>query len=151
MIRSIASVLFVLLACSACAGTTREMISAARPPVSADQVRIYHERPPGAVDIAWLESTSGMGFGTQGQRDAVLDRLRAEAGKLGGNGVLLLGGGRAPSPVGIGVGVGSYGSHGGASVGGGIPTTQEHANGIAIFVPSPQDVPAAGELPPTGD
>lgn len=125
----------LLAALAGCAGTHTEMISESRAPVPAESVRVYFQRPPGSVDIAMLDATSGIGFGTQGQRDAVIARLKREAAKLGANGVLLLGGGRGDSGVGIGVGAGSYGSHGGVSVGGGIPTTQEHANGIAIHVP----------------
>jgi hypothetical protein len=124
-----------------CAGTHTKMLAEARAPVPVDSVRVYDARPAGAVDIAMLEAKSAMGFGTQGQRDAVVARLRREAARLGANGVLLLGGGTAPSPVGLGVGAGRYGSHGGVSVGGGIPTTQEHAHGVAIYVP-PGGVPA---------
>ena len=124
-----------LLAVAGCAGTRTQMISAARAPIPVEDVRVYSARPDGAIDIAWLESRSAAGFGTQGQRDAALLRLRREAGELGANGVLVLGGDRTASPVGLGVGVGSYGRHGGASVGGGIPTTQERVNGIAIYVP----------------
>ena len=124
-----------LLAVAGCAGTHTQMISAARAPLPVEDVRVYSARPDGAIDIAWLESRSAAGFGTQGQRDAALLRLRREAGELGANGVLVLGGDRTASPVGLGVGVGSYGRHGGASVGGGIPTTQERVNGIAIYVP----------------
>ena len=124
-----------LLAVAGCAGTRTQMISAARAPLPVEDVRVYSARPDGAIDIAWLESRSAAGFGTQGQRDAALLRLRREAGELGANGVLVLGGDRTASPVGLGVGVGSYGRHGGASVGGGIPTTQERVNGIAIYVP----------------
>ena len=124
-----------LLAVAGCAGTRTQMISAARAPIPVEDVRVYSARPDGAIDIAWLESRSAAGFGTQGQRDAALLRLRREAGELGANGVLVLGGDRMASPVGLGVGVGSYGRHGGASVGGGIPTTQERVNGIAIYVP----------------
>jgi hypothetical protein len=138
MIRPLAFALCAcgLLAASGCAGTSRQMLAPARAPVALETVRLYHARPPGAVDIAILDSKSGLGFGTQGQRDAVVERLRREAAALGANGVLLLGGGTAPSPVGFGVGAGSYGRHGGVSVGSGIPTTQEHARGVAIHVPA---------------
>ena len=132
----------IVLAVTGCAGTRTQMISAARAPVAVQDVRVYSARPDGAIDIAWLESRSAAGFGTQGQRDAALLRLRREAGELGANGVLVLGGDRTASPVGLGVGVGSDGRHGGASVGGGIPTTQEVVNGIAIFVPDPDGAAA---------
>ena len=129
----------VLAVLPGCAGTSTKMISEARPPVAVETVRFHYERPAGAVDIAWLESTSALGFGTQGQRDAVLDRIAREAAALGANGVLLLGGGTQDSGVGLGVGVGGghydHNSGAGVSVGGGIPTTQERVHGVAIWVP----------------
>lgn len=139
--RAIATVvlLALLAGLAGCAGTRTQMISEARPPVAAESVRVYYQRPPGAVDIAYLESTSAMGFGTQGQLDATSARIAREAAKLGANGVLVLGRGRTDSPVGLGVGVGAgqydHNSAGGISVGGGIPTTQERIHGIAIWVP----------------
>jgi hypothetical protein len=143
LLRHATLALVLAVTAAGCAGTSRQMIGPARAAIAPESVRIYHARPPGAVDIAHLDARSAMGFGTQGQRDAVVARLQREAAKLGANGVLLLGGGTAPSPVGLGVGVGSYGRHGGASVGGGIPTTQEHASGIAIHVPDPDATPPA--------
>ena len=126
-----------------CAGTSKQMISEARPPVAVETVKFHYTRPAGAVDIAWLESTSALGFGTQGQRDAVLDRIAREAAALGANGVLLLGGGRSDSGVGLGVGVGGghydHNSGVGVSVGSGIPTTQERVHGVAIWVPPSAD------------
>ena len=142
MIRTLVLSACVLLAASGCAGTSRQMLAPARAPVAIDAVRLFHTRPPGAVDIAILESKSALGFGTQGQRDAAIERLRREAAALGANGVLLLGGGTEPSPVGLGVGVGSYGRHVGGSVGGGIPTTLEHARGVPIWVPPDGHPPA---------
>ena len=140
MIRSLILCTCVLFAASGCAGTSRHMLGPAHAPVAVETVKLYHARPPGAVDIAYLESTSAMGFGTQGQLDAASARIAREAAKLGANGVLVLGRGRTDSPVGLGVGVGAghydHNSAGGVSVGGGIPTTQEHARGVAIHVPA---------------
>lgn len=78
-----------------------------------------------------------MGFGTQGQTDAAVARLKREAAALGANGVILMGVGSSGSPVGMSVGAGSYGSHVGGGVGIGIPTTQKRAAGVAIWVPNP--------------
>ena len=142
-------------ALAGCAGTRTQMISEARAPVAADAVRIYYPRPPGAVDIAYLESTSAMGFGTQGQLDATSARIAREAAKLGANGVLVLGRGRTDSPVGLGVGVGAgqydHNSAGGISVGGGIPTTQERIHGIAIWVPPGAEAAGTPLVPGDGD
>ncbi len=63
--------LFAALALAAtlagCAGTSTVMTGQARPPIDPSQVRIYRTLPPDSVEIAQLESTSGIGFGTQGR------------------------------------------------------------------------------------
>ncbi|HEX5694370.1 MAG TPA: hypothetical protein VFY00_07115 [Arenimonas sp.] len=131
--------LFAALALAAtlagCAGTSTVMMGAARPPIDPSQVRVYRVPPPDSVEIAQLESTSGVGFGTQGQTDAVIARLKREAAALGANGVILLGMGASGSPVGMSVGASTYGSHTAGGIGIGIPTTQKHAAGMAIYVP----------------
>ena len=131
----------VVLALAACAGTSKVMLSQARPPVDPAQVRIYTTPPPGSIEIAQLESSSAVGFGTQGQTDAAVARLKREAAALGANGVILMGVGSSGSPVGMSVGAGSYGSHVGGGVGIGIPTTQKRAAGVAIWVPNPPPPP----------
>ena len=136
-----AALLLLALALSACAGTSKVMLGQARPPVDPAQVRIYTTPPPGSVEIAQLESSSAVGFGTQGQTDAAVARLKREAAALGANGVILMGVGSSGSPVGMSVGAGSYGRHSAGGIGIGIPTTQKKAAGVAIYVP-PGAVPA---------
>ncbi len=136
-----ATLLLLALALSACAGTSKVMLGQARPPVDPAQVRIYTTPPPGSVEIAQLESSSAVGFGTQGQTDAAVARLKREAAALGANGVILMGVGSSGSPVGMSVGAGSYGRHSAGGIGIGIPTTQKKAAGVAIYVP-PGAVPA---------
>lgn len=135
-IRSFA-VLGLLLAVAGCASTSKVMLGQARAPVDPASVQIYSTPPPGSVEIAQLESASAVGFGTQGQTDAAVMRLKREAAALGANGVILMGVGSSGSPVGMSVGAGSYGSHVGGGVGIGIPTTQKRAAGVAIWVPNP--------------
>lgn len=136
-----ATLLLLALALSACAGTSKVMLGQARPPVDPAQVRIYTTPPPGSIEIAQLESSSAVGFGTQGQTDAAVARLKREAAALGANGVILMGVGSSGSPVGMSVGAGSYGRHSAGGIGIGIPTTQKKAAGVAIYVP-PGAVPA---------
>ncbi len=133
----------VLLAAllAGCGGVNRTMLAPARAPVDPATVRLYDVPPAGSVQIAQIEATSGAGFGTQGQADAAVARLRQEAAKVGANGVVLMGVGTGRAPVNLGIGVGSYGSHGGGSLGFGIPTANKRAAGMAIWVPS-------GALPP---
>ncbi|WP_422508122.1 hypothetical protein [Stenotrophomonas sp. GZD-301] len=135
-IRSIA-LLGLLLTVAGCASTSKVMLGQARAPVDPATVQIYSTPPAGSVEIAQLESSSAVGFGTQGQTDAAVMRLKREAAALGANGVILMGVGSSGSPVGMSVGAGSYGSHVGGGVGIGIPTTQKRAAGVAIWVPNP--------------
>lgn len=143
----------VLLVLTGCAGTQKVMLGQARTPIDPTQVQIYSTPPVGSVEIAQLESTSAVGFGTQGQTDAAVARLKQEAAKLGANGVVLMGVGSSGSPVGMSVGAGSYGSHSGGGVGIGIPTTQKRAAGVAIYVPpgagTPAPEPSASTAPAT--
>ena len=130
-----ATLLLLALALSACASTSKVMLGQTRPPVDPAQVRIYTTPPPGSIEIAQLESSSAVGFGTQGQTDAAVARLKREAAALGANGVILMGVGSSGSPVGMSVGAGSYGRHSAGGIGIGIPTTQKKAAGVAIYVP----------------
>lgn len=142
----------LVLLLAGCAGTSTVMMGPARAPVDPADVRIYRTPPPDSVEIAQLESTSGIGFGTRGQTDAVIARLRREAAALGANGILLLGTGASRSPVGMSVGAASYGRHSAGGIG--IPTTQKHAAGVAIYVPEPQaaaNTPDDAEAPPALD
>ena len=122
----------VLLVAAGCASTSKVMLGQARAPIDPSQVQVYSTPPAGSVEIAQLESSSAVGFGTQGQTDAAA---------LGANGVILMGVGSSGSPVGMSVGAGSYGSRVGGGLGIGIPTTQRKAAGVAIWVPNPQPVP----------
>ncbi|MBB6368826.1 hypothetical protein FHR56_004007 [Xanthomonas sacchari] len=135
--------LALLLALSGCASSSKVMVGAARPPIDPALVQIYSAPPPGAIDIAQLEASSAAGFGTQGQTDAAVDRLKRDAAKLGANGVVLMGVGSQRSGGGLSVGAGSYGGHVGGGLGIGIPTTQKRAAGMAIWVPPGAAAPAA--------
>jgi hypothetical protein len=123
-----------MLFASGCASVSSTMIGAPRPPIAVEQVRVFQVPPKRYEEIARLDASSAIGFGTQGQANAAINRLRREAAKYGADGVLLLGVDTFAPPVSMGVGAVSYGYHGGASVGIGIPTAQKHAAGVAIHV-----------------
>ena len=131
----IAPVVFVALLLAGCAGSSKVMLGQARAPVDPSQVQVYRTPPAGSLEIAQLEAKSAVGFGTQGQTDAAVARLKREAAALGANGVVLVGVGSSGSPVGMSVGAGSYGRHSAGGIGIGIPTTQKKAAGVAIYVP----------------
>ncbi|HEY0503300.1 MAG TPA: hypothetical protein VGD42_07370 [Lysobacter sp.] len=124
----------IALAGAGCASTHHVLLGQPRPAISPALVKVYQVPPKRYEEIARLDSASAVGFGTQGQTNAAIERLAREAAKLGANGVLLLGVDTTRSPVSMGVGGGSYGRHGGASVGFGIPTAQRRAAGVAIHV-----------------
>lgn len=124
----------LLLMLAGCANVHHVLISQPRPPIDVAQVKVYQVAPKRYEEIAQLEATSAVGFGTQGQTNAAINRLAKEAAKLGANGVLLLGVDTVGSPVSLGVGGGRWSRHSGASVGMGIPTAQRSAVGVAIHV-----------------
>ncbi|MEJ1097567.1 MULTISPECIES: hypothetical protein [unclassified Pseudoxanthomonas] len=144
----LAPLLALSLLLGGCANTSKVMLGQARPPVDPTQVQVYRTPPVGSVEIAQLESTSAVGFGTQGQTDAAIARLKREAAALGANGVVLMGVGSSGSPVGMSVGAGSYGRHSAGGVGIGIPTTQRSAAGVAIYVPPGATVDPASVVEP---
>ncbi|SBV37693.1 conserved exported hypothetical protein [uncultured Stenotrophomonas sp.] len=125
----------IALIATGCASTSKVMLGQARAPVDPASVQVYSTPPAGSLEIAQLESSSAVGFGTQGQTDAAIARLKREAAALGANGVVLMGVGASGSPVGMSVGAGSFGRHGGGGLSMGIPTQQKRAAGIAIWVP----------------
>jgi hypothetical protein len=130
------AIVTVVLALAGCAGSSKVMVGQARPAIDPSQVQIYSVVPPGSQEIAQIESSSAIGFGTQGQTDAAVTRLKAEAAALGANGVVLMGvGASGSSGGGVSVGGGSWGSSSYGGVGVGIPTQQKKAYGMAIWVP----------------
>lgn len=143
----LATALVAVALVAGCASSSKVMLGQARAPIDPSQVQVYRTPPAGAQEIAQLESTSAVGFGTQGQTDAAVARLKREAAALGANGVVLLGVGSNGSPVGMSVGAGSYGRHSGGGLSMGIPTTQRQAAGVAIYVPPGTPVDPALVVP----
>lgn len=133
-----ALVLIVALAgLAGCASTSKVMLGPARTPIAPEAVRVYVEPPARFQEIARLETDSPIGFGTPGQTDSAIARLRREAAALGANGVLLLGVDTVRPPVGVSVGTGVVRRHLGVFGSVGIPTSQRRAVGIAIHVIEP--------------
>ena len=122
-----------------------------RAPIGPAQVRIYHGPPPGQYEeIAILNTSSGaLTYGEQNKVDSVLRKLRAEAAKLGANGVLFQGtaDGYRSGGVSVGGGLGRGGgrSFSSAGVGVDISPQQKYASGVAIWVANP---PPESQMPP---
>ena len=122
--------------------TSHVMIGTARPAISPDQVKIYFHPPEVKYEeIAMLDTSSQGAFAitAQGKTDAVINRLKAEAAKLGANGVLLQGvsdqsGGSVGS--GFGQAQASGNSVFGSSIGFSGNIKIKAGSGVAIYVES---------------
>jgi hypothetical protein len=135
-----------------CASTSRVMLGAAHPPLAPEQVQVEDQPPAKYLEVALLETQSGsFTYGEQNKMNSVLGKLRAEAAKLGANGVLIedVANGYGGSGVGVGIGGGRFGghSHVGGGVGVNISPTQKHARALAIYVTDPQPAPAPPSSP----
>jgi hypothetical protein len=129
----------------ACTSSSHVLVGNARPATTPEQVKIYFEPPPKYEQIATLDASSGsMSFSDQSKTDEAIAKLKAEAAKVGANGILLQGVEKHQTgSIGLGVGGGSYGggSASGGSVGGSGGLYNKNARGLAIYVPPD----AAGE------
>jgi hypothetical protein len=112
------------------------MLGKARAPISPDAVQIYDHPPPGPYqEIARLDTSSqgSFSFTAQGKTDAVIQRLKDEAAKLGANGVLLEGiGDQASGSIGTSAGGGGYSGGGGIGINAGL--SKKIGGGLAIYV-----------------
>ena len=139
-----------LLALAACA-SSHMLVGTPRAAIAPEQVRIYQDPPDVPFEeIALLDVSSGaFTYGEQNKTDAVMERLRKEAAKVGANGVIFGGTARGygNGGVSIGAGGGNYGHHsyGGVGVGVDISPQQKYARGTAIYVPNP---PPPASTPP---
>src|SRR5574342_633585 len=104
-----------VLLVAACRSGSITVTGTTRPPILAEDVRVYADPPAGYEVIALLESAPGRGWSQQAQRDSAIEDLKAKAASVGANGVLLTGVTEGGTSSGVGVGVG--GGHGGVGVG----------------------------------
>lgn len=126
----------LLFAALAGCATSHVMVGQARTPISPDQVQIYLHPPANKyVEIALLDTSSRGGFAltAQGKTDVVMERLKAEAGKLGANGILLEGvGDQAAGSVGTGYATAS--GHSAFGFGSAATVYHKKGGGLAIYV-----------------
>jgi hypothetical protein len=131
-----------ILVLAGCATTSHVITGKTRAPVDPSQVTLYTTAPPQYEEIAVIDtsSRSSFAFGEQKKMDAVIERLKKEAAKLGANGVLLqhTGSDGGGGSVGVGVGKSVGGGGGGVSVGTSIFTggSNKTGRGLAIHVPA---------------
>ena len=110
----------------ACA-SSHVLVGTPRPPIAPDQVKLYLHPPAKYEEIALLDASSERSFAItdQGKMNKVIERLKAEAAKLGANGILLQGTGTETTSSVVTPADGS------AMV---IPDSYKTGKGIAIFV-----------------
>ena len=131
--------LIVLLA--GCA-SSYELIGTARPPISPGQVQLYLEPPKREYQqIAIIKTSSkhSLSFSSQGKAEVVVKRLKAQAAKLGANGVLLKQiTDEADETVAAGVGSAYEGPRGTIDVGVGVSALlmKRYGHAIAIYLPA---------------
>lgn len=110
---------------SGCASSTSVVTGERRPAVAAEQVRVYTDAPSHSETIGIVRAHSVVALGDQGHLDAALTALRAEAGRLGANGVVLTR--TDDQPI-------AYAGAGGKSGAVGIPVATPHLEARAIYV-----------------
>jgi hypothetical protein len=136
---SVRSVLLVaVLALTGCV-TSHVLVGTPREPISPDQVKVYVHPPTEFDEIATLDSSSRVSFSitAQGKADKVLARLKAEAARLGANGILLQQiEDQADGSIGTGFGSTSASGHSAPGFGFGSFSAVyvKSASGMAIYV-----------------
>lgn len=132
--RSLFASLVVPAALVGCASSA-VVVGKARPPISPDAVKLYLTPPKNYEQIALVEATSrsSFSFTDQGKTNAVVDRLKSEAAKLGANGILLQGTGSVATGT---VSNAAATTDGHAAVASEVTASmfQKTGNGIAIYV-----------------
>jgi hypothetical protein len=141
-----ASALIATLALAGLSGcvSSHVIVGKVRPPISPDQVQLYLHPPAGRYEeVALLDSNSkhSFSFTAQGKTNAVIDRLKSEAAKLGANGILLNGvSDQAAGSVSTGFASATASGH--TATGFGIGTSGtvfvKSGSGLAIYVESEQ-------------
>ena len=95
MPRVTATLLAAALACvaAACSTSSHVLIGTARPAISPESVRVYYTPPPKYEEIATISASSqgSLALTSQQNMDKAMQRMKAEAAKVGANGILLQG------------------------------------------------------------
>jgi hypothetical protein len=131
--------LSLALSLAACV-SSQILVGTPRKPIAVAQVQVYL-RPPAAdfEAIAYLETSSehSWSFTDDSRTRIVIDRLKAQAAKLGANGLLLQAvSERVVDGVGAGAGAALVGTHGSVGLGFGVAgsKTDKIGRATAIYV-----------------
>lgn len=132
--------IFILLLSllSACSNTSRQIVGNKRPPIDAEQVQVYLEKPIAYQQIAFLTASSknAFRFSQDAMQDIAIQRLKEEAAELGANGVLLTTSEDEVTGA-IGTGSGIQGRSIGLGLGLSFPVTNKLLRAVAIYVAPP--------------
>ena len=115
------STLFLL----SCSTGTAIVTGTKRAPLVASEVKLYLEAPSKYEVIGIVKASSDAGWTEQGSVDYAIKEIKAQAAKLGANGVLLQSTGEKNSTIISSNGYGSFFS---------IPVTEQTVSGKAIYV-----------------
>jgi hypothetical protein len=137
--------LLMASALSACAAS-QVLVGRSRPPISPAQVQVYLQAPARYDEIAVLESSSrlSLAFSADAKTEAVIDRLKRAAAKLGANGLLLQSmDDQGAAAIGGSASGSTYSNHGSIDLGfsGITGSTRKFGSGLAIYVEAPPDHP----------
>jgi hypothetical protein len=133
------AVALTFLALSGCV-SSHVIVGKVRPAISPDQVQLYLHPPAGRYEeVALLDSSSkhSFSFTAQGKTNAVIERLKGEAAKLGANGILLNGvADQATGSVSTGFAGATASGHSATGFGVGTSGTVfvKSGSGLAIYV-----------------
>lgn len=125
----------MLVALGACSGPSHIMLGKSRPPTDPASVKVYAQPPARFEEIAIVEASgSAFTIGSQRRTDALVERLKEEAAKVGANGLLLREMG-SEAPGSLGVGTGTTIGVGGIGIGVSAPLSRKRGSATAIYVP----------------
>jgi hypothetical protein len=136
-----AGTLALILTLAGCA-SSYQLIGQVRPPIPPDQVQLYLEPPKREYQqIAIIKTSSkrSFSFSSQGKAEVVVKRLKAQAAKLGANGVLLKQiTDEAEETVSAGLGSSYEGARGTIDVGASASALlmKRYGHAIAIYLPA---------------
>jgi len=136
----------------ACASSAM-LVGTVRKPIAVAQVQVYLQPPAVAFEeIAYLTTSSdySWSFTDDARTRVVLERLKAQAAKLGANGLLLQAiSDRTVDGMGAGVGAALVGTHGSIGVGYGVDGSKTDKIGRATAIYLPPTAAAPTVAPPT--
>lgn len=79
-----------LLALTGCASGSSLVTGVRRAPVPAETVRVYDTMPAGSRVIGLVRAHSVLALGEQGHLEAAVAELRAQASRLGADGIVII-------------------------------------------------------------